>query len=99
VLASEPVEADEAFRLGLVSEIVPSEGFRARVAAVATAIAAQPPQATVLARGLLERAAEGDFRQAVEAEALAQGVLGETEDHKEAVRAFLEKRAPVFTGK
>jgi 2-(1,2-epoxy-1,2-dihydrophenyl)acetyl-CoA isomerase len=99
VLTGEPVEAAEAFRLGLVSEVVPSDGFAQRVAAVAAAVAAQPPQSTILARGLLERAAEGDFRQAVEAEALAQGILGETEDHKEAVRAFLEKRAPVFTGK
>lgn len=99
VLSSHPVEAEEAFRVGLVSEVVPDDGFRDRVETVAAAIAAQPPQATVLARGLLERAAAGDFRQAAEAEALAQGILGESEDHKEAVRAFLEKRTPVFTGK
>jgi 2-(1,2-epoxy-1,2-dihydrophenyl)acetyl-CoA isomerase len=99
VLTGEPVDANEALRLGLVSEVVASPEFRPRVAAVAATIAGQPPQAALLARGLLERAVEADFRQAVEAEALAQGILGETEDHKEAVRAFVEKRKPVFTGK
>lgn len=99
VLTGEPVDAKEALRLGLVSEVVPESTFRQRVGELASAVAAQPPQALILARGLLARAAEGDFRQAVEAEALAQGILGETEDHKEAVRAFIEKRKPTFTGK
>jgi 2-(1,2-epoxy-1,2-dihydrophenyl)acetyl-CoA isomerase len=99
ILTGEPVDAQEALRIGLVSEVAAAEQFGDRVANVAKAIAAQPPQAVVLARGLLMRAAETDFRQAVEAEALAQGILGETEDHKEAVRAFAEKRKPTFTGK
>lgn len=98
-LTAEPVHAAEALRLGLVSEVVPADQFRDRVRAVAGAIAANAPQAIRLARGLLERGARSDFHQATEAEALAQGILGETADHKEAVRAFAEKRAPVFTGK
>lgn len=99
ILTGEEVAAGEAYRLGLVSEVVAAGAFRARVAEAAGAIAAQPPQATILARGLLARAVDCDFRQAVEAEALAQGILGETEDHKEAVRAFIEKRKPAFTGR
>jgi 2-(1,2-epoxy-1,2-dihydrophenyl)acetyl-CoA isomerase len=99
ILTSEPVDAAEALRIGLVSEVIEPERFATRVDEVAAAIAAQPPHAVVLARGLLARAVDADFRQAAEAEALAQGILGETEDHKEAVRAFLEKRKPVFTGK
>jgi 2-(1,2-epoxy-1,2-dihydrophenyl)acetyl-CoA isomerase len=99
ILTGEPVDAVESLRLGLVSEVASAESFAARVAETAAAIAAQPPQAVKLARGLLTRAVDGDFRQAVEAEALAQGILGETEDHKEAVRAFVEKRKPIFTGK
>ena len=98
-LTAEPVGAAEALRLGLVTEVVAADQLAARARAVAATIAAQPPQAVRLARGLLERALSGDFRTATEAEALAQGVLGETADHQEAVRAFAEKRPPVFTGK
>ncbi len=98
-LTGEPLSANEALRLGLVTEVVPDERLPERVRAVAATIAAHSPNATRLTRGLLARAVSGDFRQATEAEALAQGILGETADHQEAVRAFLEKRPPVFTGK
>jgi 2-(1,2-epoxy-1,2-dihydrophenyl)acetyl-CoA isomerase len=98
-LAAEPVSADEARRVGLVTQVVPAAELAARARTVAATIAEQPPQAVRLTRGLLERGAESAFRPAVEAEALAQGVLGETADHQEAVRAFAEKRPPVFTGK
>ncbi len=66
---------------------------------MAASVAGHAPQAVRLTRGLLDRGARADLRQAVEAEALAQGILGETADHQEAVRAFVEKRAPVFTGR
>jgi 2-(1,2-epoxy-1,2-dihydrophenyl)acetyl-CoA isomerase len=98
-LTAQPVDAGDALRLGLVTEVVPDDQLMARTRALATTIAAQAPHAARLARGLLERAAGASFREATEAEALAQGVLGETADHQEAVRAFVEKRAPLFTGK
>jgi 2-(1,2-epoxy-1,2-dihydrophenyl)acetyl-CoA isomerase len=98
-LTAEPIDAAVALRLGLVSEVVPDDRLPARARAVAATIAAHPPQAVRITRGLLSRAAEAAFRDAVEAEAFAQGVLGETADHREAVRAFVEKRRPIFTGK
>jgi len=98
-LTAEPVSAAEALRLGLVTEVVPAEQLQARTREVASMIGVQAPHAVRLARGLLDRGAASDFRQAIEAEALAQGVLGETADHQEAVRAFVEKRKPVFTGR
>jgi len=98
-LTAEPVGAAEGLRLGLFTEIVPGDQLGEHVQRLAASIAARPPHAIRLARMLLARNAHADFRQAVEAEALAQGILGETEDHKEAVRAFAEKRAPVFTGR
>jgi 2-(1,2-epoxy-1,2-dihydrophenyl)acetyl-CoA isomerase len=98
-LTAEPLAAADALRLGLVTEVVPPDQLAARARAVAASIAAHPPQAVRMVRSLLERGASADFRSATEAEALAQGVLGETADHQEAVRAFAEKRPPVFTGK
>jgi len=98
-LTAEPVAAAEALRIGLVTEVVPGDQLAARARAVAAQIAALSPHAVRLARSLLERGASSDFHQATEAEALAQGVLGETADHQEAVRAFMEKRPPVFTGR
>ena len=98
-LTAEAVGAADALRLGLVTEIVPAAELATRARAVAASIAALSPHAVRQTRGLLERAAASDFRHAVEAEALAQGILGETADHQEAVRAFVEKRPPVFTGR
>jgi len=98
-LTAEPVGAADALRLGLVTEVVPAAELAARARAVAASIAAQAPHAVRMARGLLDRASISGLREAIEAEALAQGVLGETADHQEAVRAFVEKRPPVFTGK
>src|SRR5690606_6104271 len=88
-LPAEPADAAEALRLGLVSEVVPAAALAERARALAIMIAGHAPHAVRLTRGLLARAAESDFRQAAEAEALAQGILGETEDHQEAVRAFV----------
>jgi 2-(1,2-epoxy-1,2-dihydrophenyl)acetyl-CoA isomerase len=98
-LTGEPVPAAEALRLGLVGEVVVDDRLPSRVEELAAKIAAQPVHAAKLARGLIERAAEVSLHQAIEAEAIANGVLGETEDHKEAVRAFAEKRQPRFTGR
>jgi 2-(1,2-epoxy-1,2-dihydrophenyl)acetyl-CoA isomerase len=98
-LTAEPVGAADALRLGLVTEVIPGDQLAARARAVAAQVATQAPLAVRYARSLLERHSQSDFRQAIEGEALAQGILGETADHQEAVRAFVAKRAPVFTGK
>jgi 2-(1,2-epoxy-1,2-dihydrophenyl)acetyl-CoA isomerase len=98
-LTAEPLGAADALRLGLVSETVPADQLMPRTRTIAAAIAPQAPHAVRLTRGLLDRAATASFHEATEAEALAQGILGETADHQEAVRAFIEKRSPVFVGK
>jgi 2-(1,2-epoxy-1,2-dihydrophenyl)acetyl-CoA isomerase len=97
-LTGEKIDAMEARRVGLVSEVVPDAELTKRARQLAEIIASHPPLAVRFARGLLERAGQSDLRQAIEAEALAQGILGETKDHQEAVRAFVEKRKAVFRG-
>ena len=98
VLTGDPVGAEEALRIGLCEILTaPGEDLQEAVA-LARRIAERPPLAVQNARRILEHAARASFDDAAELEAWTQGALGETEDHKEAVRAFAEKRTPKFTG-
>lgn len=98
VLTGDPVPAEEAHRIGLCDELVPAGEDVARATELARKIAAQPPLAVAHARRILEYATRASFADAAEMESWTQGALGETDDHKEAVRAFVEKRPPRFTG-
>jgi 2-(1,2-epoxy-1,2-dihydrophenyl)acetyl-CoA isomerase len=98
VLTAEPVDGEEALRLGLCDELTEERADVERALELAGRIAAQPPLAVRQARRVLEHAARSSFEDAADLEAWTQGALGETEDHKEAVRAFAEKRPPRFTG-
>jgi len=93
------VDAAEALRLGIVSQVVAPEELLPTVHALARAIAAGPPIAIRLARRGLYRNAESDLRTALEYETFAQNACFETEDAREGIRAFVDKRAPVFRGR
>jgi len=92
------VDAGEALRLGLVSQVVAPEELMPTVLALARKIAAGPPVAIRLAKRALHRNAECGLREALEFETFAQNACSETEDAREGIRAFVEKRAPVFRG-
>jgi len=98
VLTGDPVDAAEAARLGLCEEVVGEGADLARGLELARRIAERPPLAVREARRVLEHAARASFDDAADLESWIQGALGETEDHKEAVRAFAEKRPPRFGG-
>jgi 2-(1,2-epoxy-1,2-dihydrophenyl)acetyl-CoA isomerase len=98
VLTGDPVDAPEAARIGLCDELAPQGRDVERALALAGRIAAQPPLAVQQSRRVLEHAARASFDDAADFEAWVQGALGETADHKEAVAAFAEKRAPKFDG-
>ena len=66
--------------------------------ALATRIAAQPPQALRLAKTLMRQGTTASYDTIMEMSAAAQALMHETEDHMEGVNAILEKRAPVFKG-
>ena len=93
------IDADEALRLGLVSQVVAPEELLPTVHGLARTIAAGPPIAIRLARRALYRNAEADLRSALEFETFAQNACFETEDAREGIRAFVEKRAPRFRGR
>jgi 2-(1,2-epoxy-1,2-dihydrophenyl)acetyl-CoA isomerase len=87
----EPIGAAEAERIGLVNRVVPDASCLDAALDLARTIAARPQQAIRMGKRLLDRAARSDFRTVVELEAAAQGILGTTEEHQAAVRAFTEK--------
>lgn len=99
MLLARAVDAEEALRIGLVGEVVPDGELAARAHEVAARLAAGPTVAYSKIKGVLTEAAESTFEQALAAEEAAQATLGATDDHQEAVEAFVAKRKPDFTGK
>jgi 2-(1,2-epoxy-1,2-dihydrophenyl)acetyl-CoA isomerase len=95
----EVIEAREAERIGLVSKVVPGDQLLPAVRQLATRIAAKPPIAIELAKQALLRGSESDLTSAVFNENRVQSICHMTDDHREAVKAFLEKRPPVFRGR
>jgi 2-(1,2-epoxy-1,2-dihydrophenyl)acetyl-CoA isomerase len=95
-LFGEPIGAEEALALGLVTEVLPEDGFHAAVAERARQLAALPPLALSMIKSALDRSAELSFAESVEVEAVAQAVCATSPDAREALAAFLEKRPPRF---
>jgi len=97
-LLAEVVDAAEAERLGIVNRVVPADELDATVDSVVQRLLRMAPIAVSQTKHLLDQAFTVTFDEAVEAEAAAQVLNLGTEDAKEAMRAFAEKRAAAFTG-
>ncbi len=99
LFTGEVIDAAEALRIGLVSEVVPHADLMTRAYALAGKIACNPPLALRFMKEGLNRSAYGDPREigAWAIETIRK--LMKTEDHKEGVASFMEKREPVFTGR
>jgi 2-(1,2-epoxy-1,2-dihydrophenyl)acetyl-CoA isomerase len=98
VFAAEPVDAASAERIGLVNRVVPADRLMAEANALAGKLASAAPLALALAKRALTRALEVGLDDALEYEAQLQAVAGRSRDHREGVAAFVEKRAPRFSG-
>ncbi len=99
VLTGEPIDAAEALRLGLVARVVPDELLVEDALALAAVIAAKSPVALRLGKEAVNAAFEMSLTDALAHERKLFYLLFASDDQKEGMAAFLEKRAPDFKGR
>jgi 2-(1,2-epoxy-1,2-dihydrophenyl)acetyl-CoA isomerase len=99
LLLSEVLPAARALELGLVNRVIPHAQLMAQVRELATRIAAGPQVSYRYMKENVRLAATQDYQTMLEREAWTHLRCGDTEDHREGVRAFVEKRQPKFTGR
>jgi 2-(1,2-epoxy-1,2-dihydrophenyl)acetyl-CoA isomerase len=92
------VGAKEAETLGLVNQVVPVSELDEAVNSTAGKLASGPTKALGLSKRIVNQVSRLELPDALEYEAQNQDIAGKTQDHLEAVRAFLEKRKPKFSG-
>ncbi len=96
---SDRIDAKEAERLGIVNRVVADAALQDEVASLARRIASGPPIAYRYIKENLNRALVSDLRTCLAAEAAGMIRTGTTEDNREAIRAFVEKREASFKGR
>ncbi len=93
------IDAQEAERIGLVSRVVPPEDLMAAAIAFAQRLTQGPPLAISLAKTAVYQGLDLDIHSAFEYAATAESITLTSEDHREGVTAFREKRSPHFQGR
>ena len=99
ILTGETISAQEAYRIGLVNEVVPAASLIDRAETILKQIAANAPIAVKFSLEAANRGLETSQSEGLALEASYFGICAATEDKKEGTSAFLEKRAPQFRGR
>jgi len=99
IFTGDPIDAAKAKEIGLVLEVVPAEKLLEHCRGIAAKIALKGPVAVAQAKRAIQFGLDADLRSANELERQAFAMLFGTEDQREGMKAFLEKRAPSFKGR
>ena len=99
ILTGRSVDAAEALRIGLVSAVYPAAELMERVLEIGASLAKKSAVALSAAKDATNRALQGDLAAGLSYEAILFAALFATEDQKEGMRAFVEKREPNFKGR
>jgi enoyl-CoA hydratase/carnithine racemase len=99
ILSGEIINAAEAYRIGLVNEIVPGGDLIARAEAVLKQIFSNAPQSVTFSLDAVNKGLDTNLAEGLLIEAALFGICFSTEDKKEGTTAFLAKRVPIFQGR
>ena len=92
------IDAGEAERINLVTRVVPHKELMTRAKSLAERIAGMPPVTVGMIKKIMWEEVRQKMRQSLFFESYGQNLVRETDDQKEAVKAFMEKREPLFKG-
>jgi len=99
IFLGDPLSPSEAERIGLINHVIPNQDLERAARQLADRLAKGPSLAIGLAKRALRKNLSGDLDSALNLEAQSQEACLASEDHREAVKAFFERRAPFFYGK
>jgi enoyl-CoA hydratase/carnithine racemase len=99
VITAEPIDAQEALRIGLVNRVVKADDLLKEAEAYASRLVEKSPFAMGMGKHVINLCLNADMHTGRYLERLGQSVLVHSEDHREGLNAFFEKRKPKFRGR